>query len=731
MCKSDCGYNMINFLLLAPAGTLRVTHLIVLLYIYAIKKPVVATTSSRCLDRERLALLKFKDGLKHPTGGLHSWEHKKNCCKWKGILCDNHTNRVVELNLRDIELCPDYENSCGWIIPEALGNMESLSLLDLSFTTLKGRIPNSLGNLTSLVELHLSYNMLDGGIPDSFGKLTSLSHLDLSANILQGGIPVTLGNITSLSHLDLSTNMFEGSIPVALWTLSSLSYLNISSNKISGTSLDSFQTSGLSYLDMSHNQMSGPVPDLSTNFPELLTLDLSLNEFNGPIPLLPRHLQILNLSKNKISGNLNGIYSDHDSINRLALLDVSDNLLTGELPSCLDNLQSLQYLNLANNYLSGEIQDSILWPSTLDSLHLWSNSFRGEIPKSLRECSGLRYLVIGENYFTGKIPAWIGESLSELSFLSLTTNYFNGSLPSTLCHLQKLQVLDISSNNISGTIPSCFNNLTSMYSKPLLPPQITYSKSPLTYRALDPTRPFCNSALYSSCLPTPVPTIPKKYDRFKVVWKGNETEENHEILYILKLIDLSENKLVGEIPSEIAGLDGLIALNLSGNHLEGSIPPTIGNVELLNFLDLSRNNLIGCIPDTLSQLNHLGILNLSYNNLSGRIPWSNHLTTFNSYSFLGNPELCGLPLSHPCPGDDQKPAGKQNFTDDNVDEMDGDKYITKGFYVSMTFGVVVGFWCVLGTLILNRTCRFAYFRMPIVIKDWMYVKIVMCWKRWT
>ncbi|XP_073300201.1 receptor-like protein EIX2 isoform X2 [Primulina huaijiensis] len=695
------------------------TPLRMLLLFILLSKPILRINSSfqghgvRCLDRERLALLEFKNGMKHPDQTLYTWgneDHKKDCCKWQGVLCHNRTNHVVELNLEDIE-------STGGNISEALGNLVSLSYLDLSGQKLKGMIPNTLGNLTFLSHLDLSNNNLEGAIPDSLGNLMHLSHLDLSDNQLEGGIPVTLGNITRLSHLDLSNNMLEGSIPDTLWTLSSLSYLDISNNKISGTIPDSFEenSSGLSYLDMSHNHIFGPVPDLSSNFLELLTFDLSFNELNGSLPLFSSALVNMDLRKNKISGKLNGICSDTDPYS-LALLDVLDNLLSGELPTCLHNFESLQYLNLANNNLSGEIQDSIRWPSTLDSLHLWNNSFRGEIPKSLRWCSGLRYMVLGENYFTGKIPAWIGESLSGLSFLSLTSNYFNGSLPSTLCNLPNLQVLDISSNKISGTIPSCFNNLTSMYSKTLHPHKMKYHANAYIEPLLFPVKKSKRECNYINlCARQVTPYIPDKYERLNVVWKGKEAEENHETLYILKLIDLSGNNLLGEIPCEVTGLDGLIALNLSSNHLVGSIPPNIGQVKLLNFLDLSGNNLTGRIPDALSQLNHLGVLNLSDNNLSGKIPWNDHLTTFDSYSFLGNPELCGRPLSHPCPGDDEK-RDKPNFTH-NVDGMDGDTFITKGFYISMTFGFIVGFWCALGALLLNRTCRVAYFRMPISVKN--------------
>ncbi|XP_073135690.1 uncharacterized protein [Henckelia pumila] len=846
-------------------------HILGCLILWSIK-PILGVTSSlrqgvgvRCLERERLALLNFKDGLRYAER-MDSWgneDHKKDCCKWQGVLCHNRTNHVVALNLKDVYLIRGN-------ISEALGNLVALSYLDLSGQELEGRIPYALGNLTFLSHLDLSNNRLEGGIPDSLGNLIHLSHLDLSQNKLEDGIPHTFGNLRSLSHLymslyngryrreygmitpeawgnpetlsrlkgswipeaalgnltslvhvdlsfnslggripdvlgnltflvhvDLSGNNLQGRIPDSLGNLRSLSNLSLSynmledgippsfgelkflsllllrGNNLQGRIPDSFRNlASLLGLDLAHNKLDGGIPsalgnltsllglDLSANMLEgripdslgnlasLVWLDLSYNKLDGGIPTalgnlvsltymdlhqnklqkripnsfgnlaslvqldlsfnILQGLEVMKLRNNKISGTLNGICSDTNVSDtkpyNLNLLDVSNNLLSGELPTCLHNLESLMHINLANNNFSGEIQDTFRWPRSLSSLHLWNNSFRGEILKSLRGCSGLHYLVLGKNYFRGKIPAWIGERLSHLSVLSLASNYFYGSLPSTLCNLQNLQVLDISSNKISGIIPSCLNNLMSMHSD----------------ETILGTRKH-NSTLYSWA-------PPGEDDRVNVEWKGNEAEENPETLLFLKFIDLSGNNLVGEIPNEVTDLDGLIALNLSGNHLVGSIPRDIGRLQLLNFLDLSKNNLTGSIPDVLSQMSHLGVLNLSYNNLSGKIPWNSHLMTFNSYSFLGNPKLCGAPLSYPCPGDDEKHV-KPNFTN-NADGKDVDKFISKGFYISMMFGFILGFWCVFAALLLNRTCRFAYFRMLVAVKDWLYVKIVACYNRW-
>ncbi|CAI9299662.1 unnamed protein product [Lactuca saligna] len=57
------------------------------------------------------------------------------------------------------------------------------------------------------------------------------------------------------------------------------------------------------------------------------------------------------------------------------------------------------------------------------------------------------------------------------------------------------------------------------------------------------------------------------------------------ILDIVYSMDLSSNKLVGEIPVELTALSLLLGLNLSNNHLSGNIPNTIGNLTLQTLID--------------------------------------------------------------------------------------------------------------------------------------------------
>ncbi|XBH97565.1 hypothetical protein VPH35_127219 [Triticum aestivum] len=67
------------------------------------------------------------------------------------------------------------------------------------------------------------------------------------------------------------------------------------------------------------------------------------------------------------------------------------------------------------------------------------------------------------------------------------------------------------------------------------------------------------------------------------------------------------------IPTTIIGTDSRDGINMSSNRLGGDISSSFASLENIQYLNLSNNNLIGSIPDALSQ-------DLSGNQLSGSIP---------------------------------------------------------------------------------------------------------------
>ena len=214
--------------------------------------------------------------------------------------------------------------------------------------------------------------------------------------------------------------------------------------------------------------------------------------------------------------------------------------------------------------------------------------------------------------------------------------------------------------------------------------------------------------------------------------KGVMLEYTNTLSYVVNM-DLSSNKLVGEIPKELVLLSGLLGLYLSNNHFTGRIPDGIGDMNSLESLDLSMNHLSGMIPQSLSALTFLSHLNLSHNNLSGRIPTGNQLQTLTDPSiYVANNELCGSPLPINCNHDEVPETGRDAEEDE---DDDGDK--KNGFMVQQALSQpglweLWEFWCLrrdgdsLSSILLDitsarncdtqkqitmldQTCRFRFF----------------------
>ncbi|GLT34933.1 hypothetical protein SLA2020_094210 [Shorea laevis] len=170
-----------------------------------------------CIERERQALLKLKQDMVDPAARLASWvADDEDCCKWKGIVCDNVTSHVLELCLRtptvNYGLAP---------IDQFVANVRS---------KLGGKISPSLLNLKHLRYLEFSNNNFSGiHIPKFFGSLTSLRLLNLSYSRFVGEVPHHLGNLSNLKYLNLSYN-FDLHVENFHWLsgFSSLQYLDMS-----------------------------------------------------------------------------------------------------------------------------------------------------------------------------------------------------------------------------------------------------------------------------------------------------------------------------------------------------------------------------------------------------------------------------------------------------------------------------------------------------------------------
>ncbi|KAI3688329.1 hypothetical protein L1987_82041 [Smallanthus sonchifolius] len=124
------------------------------------------------------------------------------------------------------------------------------------------------------------------------------------------------------------------------------------------------------------------------------------------------------------------------------------------------------------------------------------------------------------------------------------------------------------------------------------------------------------------------------------------------------LLDLSHNRICGEIPLPLGKLKALKLLNISHNKISGHIPLSFGDLESIESLDLSHNEISGSIPQSLLKLCQLTILDLSNNMLTGKIPIGGQMGTMNG--FENNTGLCGMQINITCPKDIRPLEGRDN-----------------------------------------------------------------------
>ncbi|KAJ1274584.1 hypothetical protein BS78_05G073000 [Paspalum vaginatum] len=668
-----------------------------------------------------------------------------NCTRLITLLSDNnYLNRSVPTEIGALTnlTCLDLSNNqLSGNLPDLIGHFTRLRTLELNDNNLSGRIPPALASCTLLSTLHIYNNHLNGSVPTEIGVLTKLASLDLSYNQLSGVITEdhfrglkSLRLLALYYNTDLKITVQEGWLPsfrleqgdFALCQIGPLfptwlqqeepiiSYLDISSTGVKDKIPDWFwnTVSQATYLYMSDNELTGSLPAHLGDMP-LRHLNLSSNHLTGPIRPFPRNFVILDISFNSFSG-VRPLPFEATALNILLMFS---NKIGGSIPESMCNSSLLSDLDLSSNLLEGEVSQCFA-TMELCFLLLSNNSLSGTFPTVLRNNTSLTMLDLSWNTLSGRLPTWIGE-LNNLMFVRLGHNMFSGNIPLEILYLNRLQFLDLSSNNLSGVIPQPLENLTGMMTQDN--DFRSMASTPLHYTE-DGEEDMINDEQFDFFFVENAGELLKN-----ALTKGQQLKYGQGLDYFVS-IDLSDNSLSGEIPSNITSLDALINLNLSSNNLRGKIPNKIGAMKSLESLDLSENKFFDEIPSSISNLTSLSYMNLSYNNLSGRIPSGRQLDTLNadnpSIMYIGNSGLCGPPLQKMCPSNGSSIHG-------NGTRRHGQETGPLSFYLGLLFGLVVGLWMVFCALLFKKAWRIAYFRLFDKCYDTIYVHVVLMWARLT
>ncbi|XP_039160951.1 receptor-like protein 33 [Eucalyptus grandis] len=302
-------------------------------------------------------------------------------------------------------------NNLTGALPAWICNLSSAITLDLSSNNLTGVLPICLGNISeSLLVLNLKGNNFHGSIPELSVRGMQLTMIDLSDNQLQGNLPRSLANCKKLEFINFANNLIMDTFPSWLGSLPELHILILRSNKFHGV------------IER---------PQLSHAFPKLRILDLSSNAFVGKLPM--EFFQSWNAMKFETRnftymyedlypsaflaftyyGNYDfsmmviykGLKSYYPKVPKvLTIIDLSSNLLKGEIPSVIGDFKGLQGLNLSNNSFTGYIPSSLGNLTALESLDLSRNKLSGQIPQKLIELGFLSFLNLSYNNLTGSVP---------------------------------------------------------------------------------------------------------------------------------------------------------------------------------------------------------------------------------------------------------------------------------------------------------------------------------------
>jgi hypothetical protein len=256
----------------------------------------------------------------------------------------------------------------------------------------------------------------------------------------------------------------------------------------------------------------------------------------------------------------------------------------------------LKYLNLSFNALSGQLPAKLGLCSIVDLSH---NAFDGDLSALSDWTDMLEILDLSSNRLTGHLLGDI-YMFVRLRNLNLSNNGLSGSIPTSYGFLPKLSSIDLSYNQLSGAMPRSLLN-----------------SSTLSYLLLSNNELTGNLPLEGA----------------------STTSSSSSSSLRITMIDLSRNRLNGNISEGISRFQMLKDLNLGHNRFSGRIPSSLSSLVHLQSLDLSSNELSGPIPESLP--NALAQLRLSNNNLSGQIP--TNLERFPNSSFYpGNKELHAL-----------------------------------------------------------------------------------------
>ena len=426
-------------------------------------------------------------------------------------------------------------------------------------------------------------------------------------------------NIPALNYLKFTNNKFNN-IPQSILSLQNIKYLDFSNNKISSISNNIKALTSLVEFNVSKNYLIDIPIDIFTNLTNLEVLDLSCNKiskfhtYNIDYKNIKNRLKIVNLSDNLIEGNLNfSLFYNCEQVymfkNKICYIDFNN-----------ATYNNLMFLDLHSNQLNS----TFIAPKAikLDSLILGYNKIDEVI--NLYNCLNLTVFDINNN----NISSFPNEIivLDKLKTLNIQNNNLN-DVPALICFINSLVRLSIEGNpmrKLNSKLRSSNTEQIKSYLKTRVTEEdINYYKK--LRKELEVVNPNIISNKGKS-IDIEIDSTNNILD-LKNTNLGNYYHNN-----CLKLNKLNLNEIPEDVLS-INGISNIVSLDLSynklkyidslylliknnNNNLKNLREFIVNNNQLINLLSNNNNNINNILIIEFLNLKCLKLIELKHNNLT-------------------------------------------------------------------------------------------------------------------
>ncbi|WIA12826.1 hypothetical protein OEZ85_006454 [Tetradesmus obliquus] len=512
---------------------------------------------------------------------------------------------------------------------------EWLQVIDIRGNKLSGSLPD-ITAWKNLQLLFLSNNQFNGPVPSSWASVADVGRgiatIDLRSNRLSGVFPQfgSTGKMPDDAVFYLGYTGLRGPIPLS-WSYFSLGFVDVAETAVNISCIPD----GLQVYPSGSPSCSGTSPQVST----LLSLKKLIQNRGGVSAALatwngsdiggagpktpPKYCRIwtgitcdsayqvtgLNLTALSIqlpataSFNFTRVIDMLQPLSpTLRVLDAATLQLVGELPKVLATFSKLEVLNLRGNKgLTGGLPSIWSALTALRTVDLSSTGISGNLPPFWASLQELRvFRAANCSGVSGQLPLEWG-ILRSLEELVVTNSQLDGALPAwtdagavRAAGAAALSAAERVANDAgdAGLSPASVEQRTRT---------VRYSSGRVEPQAMAAASIRAVTAIKVALAAAPAGT---RFMPLRVIdLSGNKLTgqlvPGWSLFEQLQVLILSRNALSGPLPESYARLTTLTALDLSGNSFAGLLPSTWVSMRQLVFLDVSSNAMVSPTPETL------------------------------------------------------------------------------------------------------------------------------------